>query len=45
LHSGSSGAGSLILPAGIDTRDEEIIAFLQNNDNGRIMAATRSALP
>jgi hypothetical protein len=42
-HSG--GAGSLILPAGIDTRDEEIIAFLQNNDNGRIIAATRSALP
>jgi hypothetical protein len=41
----SEGAGSLILPAGIDTRDEEIIAFLQNNDNGRIMAATRSALP
>ena len=45
LHGGGSGAGSIVLPAGIDTRDEEIIAFLQNNDNGRIIAATRSALP
>jgi hypothetical protein len=45
LHNGGSGSGSLVLPAGIDTRDEEIIAFLQKNDNGQIIAATRSALP
>jgi hypothetical protein len=40
-----SGAGYLPLPAGISASDEEIIAFLQDNDNGHIIAATRSPLP
>jgi hypothetical protein len=40
-----SGAGSLPLPAGVGASDEEIIAFLQDNDTGHIIAATRSALP
>lgn len=40
-----SGAGSLPLPAGVGVSDEEIIAFLQDNDTGHIIAATRSALP
>jgi hypothetical protein len=39
------GAGSLQLPQGISPRDEEIIAFLQNNDSGHIIAATSSELP
>jgi hypothetical protein len=39
------GAGYITLPPGISPHDEEIIAFLQNNDNGRIIAATSSALP
>jgi hypothetical protein len=39
-----SGAGNLPLPAGVGTSDEEIIAFLQDDDNGHIIAATRSPL-
>jgi hypothetical protein len=39
------GAGYVALPQDVSPRDEEIIAFLQNNDNGRIIAATSSALP
>jgi hypothetical protein len=44
VNAGGSGAGSLPLPAGIGAPDEEIIAFLQDNDNGHIIAATRSEL-
>jgi len=40
-----SGAGSLSLPSDVATSDEEIIAFLQDNATGHIVAATRSALP
>ncbi len=40
-----SGEGSLALPAGLASADAELIAFLQNNDTGEIMAATRSELP
>jgi len=40
-----SGAGHLSLPAGVGTSDEEIIAFLQDDDNGQIVAVTRAALP
>jgi hypothetical protein len=29
----------------VSAADEEIIAFLQDNDNGHIIAATRSPLP
>lgn len=39
-----SGAGDLPLPAGVGASDEELIAFLQDNDNGHIIAATRSPL-
>ena len=45
VDAAGSGAGSIPLPAGIGTADEEIIAFLQDNDNGQIVAATRAALP
>jgi hypothetical protein len=44
VDASGSGAGSLPLPAGVGTSDEEMIAFLQDNDNGHIIAATRSAL-
>ena len=44
VHATGSGAGNLLLPAGVDTSDEEIIAFLQDDDNGHIIAATRSPL-
>jgi len=40
----NKGAGYLPLPQGVNPRDEELIAFLQNNDNGRIIAATSSPL-
>ena len=38
----NSGAGHLDLPAGLKTGDAEVIAFLQNDGNGEIVAATRS---
>jgi len=44
INSTGSGAGSLSLPSGVATSDEEIIAFLQDNATGHIVAATRSAL-
>ena len=44
VDANGSGAGYLPLPAGVSTADVEIIAFLQDNDNGRIIAATRSSL-
>jgi hypothetical protein len=39
-----SGAGSAPLPQNISPHDVELIAFLQNNDNGRIVAATSAVL-
>jgi hypothetical protein len=45
VGSKSSGDGDISLPSGIAPQDAGIIAFLQNNDNGQIIAATRSALP
>ncbi len=44
IGSNNSGDGHLSLPAGVSVQDAEIIAFLQNTDNGEIIAATRSAL-
>ncbi len=41
----ANGNGAIRLPAGVDTSDEELIAFLQETGNGRIIAATRAALP
>jgi hypothetical protein len=45
VDANSNGAGFLPLPAGVNTSDEEIIAFLQDDNNGHIIAATRSPLP
>jgi hypothetical protein len=45
VKGGDKGAGYLPLPQGVNPRDEEIIAFLQNNANGHIIAATSSPLP
>jgi hypothetical protein len=45
VDAAGSGAGSIPLPAGVDSSDGEIIAFLQDNDTGHIIAATRSVLP
>jgi hypothetical protein len=45
VDANGSGTGDLPLPAGVGASDEEIIAFLQDNDNGHIIAATRSPLP
>ena len=45
IGSNSSGDGDISLPSGIAPQDAGIIAFLQNKDNGQIIAATRSALP
>jgi hypothetical protein len=45
VDANGNGAGYLPLPAGVETADEEIIAFLQDSDNGHIIAATRSPLP
>jgi len=45
VDAGGSGTGYLPLPAGVKTADEEIIAFVQDSDNGHIVAATRAVLP
>jgi len=37
-------AGQLAWPAGLAPADGEVIAFLQNQDNGQIVAASRSAV-
>jgi hypothetical protein len=44
VGSNNSGDGDISLPSGVTPQDTEIIAFLQNDENGRIVAATRSAL-
>ena len=38
-------SGQLDLPSGVDPADAEIIVFLQDQDNGNILAATRAAVP
>lgn len=45
LKANGSGGGSISLPKGVSPGDEELIAFLQNNDNGHIIAATSAMLP
>lgn len=42
---GGNGTGSLPIPKGLASGDEELIAFVQNDDNGQIVAATRGAVP
>lgn len=39
----NNGAGHMDWPAGVKPGETEVIAFLQNDDNGEIVAATRSA--
>jgi hypothetical protein len=38
-----NSSGQLDWPAGVNPQDGEVIAFLQDQDNGRIVAATRAA--
>jgi len=45
VAAGGSGAGSVSMPQGLNKQDEEIIAFLQNNSNGQIVAAVSSPIP
>jgi hypothetical protein len=42
---GASGAGSLAIPKGLATGDEELIAFVQHDDNGQIVAAGAASIP
>jgi hypothetical protein len=44
LGTGANGSGELTLPPGA-AGGEELIAFVQNDENGQIVAATSSALP
>jgi len=44
LDGKGQGAGRLAWPAGVAPADGEVIAFLQNRDNGKIIAATRSVV-
>ncbi|MBS1664868.1 MAG: DUF1223 domain-containing protein [Bacteroidetes bacterium] len=42
LNGKTSGEGHLAVPAGLKEQDLELIAFLQDNNNGEILAATRT---
>lgn len=44
LDAKGQGAGRLAWPTGVAPTDGEVIAFLQNADNGKIVAATRSVV-
>ncbi len=44
LDGKGNGAGQLDWPTGLGAGDGEVIAFLQDQENGRIIAATRSAV-
>ena len=44
VGTGANGSGTLALPQGL-AGGEELIAFVQNDDNGQIVAAASSALP
>lgn len=45
VGAGGNGNGTLSLPPGIGSQDAEIIAFVQDNADGRIVAATRAEIP
>jgi hypothetical protein len=45
VGTGAGGTGSLTIPQGLVSGDEELIAFVQHDDNGQIVAATRAAIP
>ena len=44
LSGQSNGAGTLETPEGLDMQVLEVIAFLQNKSNGKIVAATKSGI-
>ena len=44
IGAGAPGSGSIQLPPALHDSDEELVAFVQNDDNGEIVAATRSPL-
>jgi hypothetical protein len=39
-----NGSASLDIPGGINSDNLEVIAFIQRNNNGEIIAATKSAV-
>jgi len=41
---GGAGSGHLDWPAGMNAADGEVIAFLQDQENGKIVAATKAKL-
>jgi hypothetical protein len=45
IGTGAGGNGSLQLPQGLATGDEELIAFVQYDDNGQIVAAVSASVP
>jgi len=45
IGAGAGGTGSLQLPPGLAGADEELIAFVQSDDNGQIVAASNASLP
>ncbi len=44
LNGQTNGAGTLEIPEALDKSGLEVIAFLQNNGNGEIIAATKSGI-
>jgi hypothetical protein len=44
LDNKGQAMGQLEWPAGVDRTEGEVIAFLQNPENGHIVAATRKAI-
>lgn len=44
LNGQNAGTGTLDIPAGLYQNGLEVIAFLQNNSNGEIIAATKSGI-
>jgi hypothetical protein len=45
VATGAAGGGSIQLPQGIKAGEEELIAFVQNDNNGQIVAATSTPVP
>lgn len=45
ISAGSSGPLAIQVPPGLPAGDQELIAFIQRDDNGQIVAATRSPIP
>jgi hypothetical protein len=45
IGTGANGTGSLALPPGLASGDAELIAFVQNDGSGQIVAAGSAAIP